>query len=45
VAVRLRIGELLVQLGYVNQEDVVEALEAQQNTRQRLGEILVERGS
>jgi hypothetical protein len=44
VAVRLRIGELLVQLGYVSQEEVDAALEAQEQTGQRLGEILVERG-
>lgn len=37
---RLRIGEILVQLGYITSEQLDEALQIQQSTRELLGEIL-----
>jgi hypothetical protein len=43
-AIRRRIGEVFVQLGYVTSEELDAALRVQQETRKHLGEILVERG-
>ncbi|MCS6831724.1 MAG: ATPase, T2SS/T4P/T4SS family [bacterium] len=37
---RLRIGEILAQLGYITQEQLEEALRIQQSTRELLGEVL-----
>lgn len=37
---RLRIGEILLQLGYITPEQLEEALQIQQSTRELLGEVL-----
>ncbi|MGC8784727.1 MAG: GspE/PulE family protein [Armatimonadota bacterium] len=41
---RLRIGEILLQMGYITQEQLEEALQQQQSTRELLGEILIRLG-
>jgi len=39
-----RLGEFLVEVGKVTQEQVNEALEIQKKTKEKIGEILVNRG-
>ncbi|GIV14642.1 MAG: type II secretion system protein E [Armatimonadota bacterium] len=41
---RLRIGEILLQMGYITQEQLQEALELQRSTRELLGEVLIRLG-
>ncbi|RPJ09410.1 MAG: CBS domain-containing protein, partial [Deltaproteobacteria bacterium] len=40
----MRVGEILVKQGYVNEEMIGKALETQAATRKRIGEILVDAG-
>lgn len=40
----LRVGEALVELGHASQDQILEALDEQRRTGERLGEILVSRG-
>ena len=44
-AARRRIGEIFVERGFVSEEELGEALEAQKASGQPLGEVLIERGS
>lgn len=41
---RLRIGEILVQMGYVTPDQMEEALQIQRSTRELVGEILIRLG-
>jgi type IV pilus assembly protein PilB len=41
---KLRLGELLVQAGVINEEQLKKALGAQKRTGKRLGEVLVQEG-
>ena len=41
---RLLLGELLVQLNLISQDQIDEALQIQKQTKQKLGEILLEKG-
>jgi len=41
---RKKIGELLIEAGFINQDQLLEALEVQRTTGQKLGQILVEKG-
>jgi type IV pilus assembly protein PilB len=41
---RLRIGEILLQMGYITQEQLEEALERQKSSRELLGEALIRLG-
>ncbi len=38
--VRLRLGEILCQLGFITPDQLEEALQIQQSTRELLGQIL-----
>jgi type IV pilus assembly protein PilB len=40
----VRVGQALVRLGHASEQQVLEALEEQRRTGERLGEILVSRG-
>ena len=44
-AIRKRIGEIFVERGFVDEQELGEALEAQKVSGQPLGEVLIERGS
>ncbi len=44
VAARRRIGEVLVELGIVNEDEISRALEAQRSSGRRLGEVLLQEG-
>lgn len=39
-----RLGDLLVELGYITENDVLEAIKIQKNTGKRLGEIFLDMG-
>ena len=41
---KIRIGERLVQYGYINEEQLENSLSLQKGTRKKIGEILVEQG-
>jgi murein DD-endopeptidase MepM/ murein hydrolase activator NlpD len=41
---KVRVGEVLIQKGYITPEDLTEALLLQDQTQQKLGEILVQKG-
>ena len=43
-APRRRIGDLFVEQGIINEQQLAEALDVQRNTGGRLGEILIELG-
>ena len=40
---RKKIGELLMEAGFINQDQLLEALEVQRTTGQKLGQILIEK--
>ncbi len=44
VSKKLRLGDILVQQGYINEKQLEGALQAQRKTRQRLGDYLVDSG-
>ena len=41
---RIRVGDLLVQRGYITEEQLTDALEEQQKTKGKLGQVLIDMG-
>ncbi len=41
---RIRVGDLLVQRGYITDDQLSDALEEQQKTKGKLGQVLIDMG-